>query len=162
MKLRFKRLFRELATECKFTFWTVFANKSNECLISPQNDLLSVAFSDIYMAKLENDKEAPLKPTLYRRYVDDTFNRRKNNTIEILFEQLNKFHSKIKFTIKLNPDKFQGTWLICVNSNYNIMAHKKSTKLPIAWLTKTPKDYKRNAIIWKSKSCKNSFDKLWW
>ena len=103
------------------------------------------------MAKLENDKEAPLKPTLYRRYVDDTFNRRKNNTIEILFEQLNKFHSKIKFTIKLNPDKFQGTWLICVNSNYNIMAHKKSTKLPIAWLTKTPKE---------SKSCKNSFDKL--
>ena len=48
-------------------------------------------------------------------------------------EQLNNYHPRINFTIKLDPKKWLDTKLICV---YNPIANRKSTKLSIAWLSK--------------------------
>ena len=95
--------------------------------------LLSVSFSNIYVVKLENDILWPLKPKFYRGHVNDMFNRRKVSTNYILFERSNNYHPKIKLNIELNRNKFLGTSLTCVNSIYNTMVSRTSTKLPMAW-----------------------------
>ena len=50
---------------------------------------LSVTFSDIFMTKLEDDVVRPLKPIIYKRFVDDTFNRRKKNNPDHSFNAIN-------------------------------------------------------------------------
>ena len=62
---------------------------------------MSVVFADIYMCKMEDDVVAPIKPMFYKRYVDDTYLRRKNNTKDELCEKLNTCHNNIT-TIKPN------------------------------------------------------------
>ena len=48
-----------------------------------------VAFSDIYISKMEEDIVVPMKPHFYKRYVDDTYMRRKKSKPDSLFEKLN-------------------------------------------------------------------------
>lgn len=48
--------------------------------------------------------------------------------------------------IELNPKKLLNMKLICINGIYNTIISRKSTKLPILWLSKAPNHYKRNAI----------------
>ena len=133
-KLIFKKLFLKLATECKFTFLNNLYQQTEECAIGSP---ISVTFTDIYMVKLGNVIVAPFKPKLYMKYVD-MFNRRKDNTNEILFERLNNYHPKIKLTIELDPEKFLDTRLICVdgthktmkfNQNYQSLGHLKYLKV---------------------------------
>ena len=83
-------------------------------------------------SKLEKDIVVPLKLKFYRRYVDDMVNSRKINTNDILLEQLNNYHPKIKIAIELNPKKFLDMKLICVKYIYNTGVNRKATKLPIA------------------------------
>ena len=66
---------------------------------------------------------------------------------DTLFEQLDNYYPRINFTIKLNPKKFLDTKLICVNSIYNSMFNRKSTKLSIAWSSKLPKCYKHKSLF---------------
>jgi len=99
------------------------------------------------MVKLENDIVVPLKPKFYRRYVDDIYNRRKKNTEDILFKELNSYHPNINLTVEINPTKFLDTKLICVNGVYKTMVNRKETKLPIHWSSKIPKRYKRNSVL---------------
>ena len=44
------------------------------------------------MCKMEDDVVTPLKPIFYKRYVDDTYLRRKKDTTDELFERLNSYH----------------------------------------------------------------------
>ena len=67
--------------------------------------LMSVVFADIYMCKMEDDVVGPIKPLFYKRYVDDTYVRRKKNTKDELFEKLNTYHDNIKLTIEENTTK---------------------------------------------------------
>ena len=46
---------------------------------------ISVIFSDIYMCKMEDDIVVPTKPIFYKRFVDDTYVRRKKNTTDQMF-----------------------------------------------------------------------------
>ena len=62
---------------------------------------MSVVFADIYMCKMEDDVVTPIKPMFYKRYVDDTYLKRKNNTKDELGEKLNTCHNNIT-TIKPN------------------------------------------------------------
>ena len=69
----FKKLLRKLTKECTFSV--------NNRLIKqidgyPMGGPISVVFANIYMCKMEDDVVAPLKPISYRRYVDDTYERR--------------------------------------------------------------------------------------
>ena len=70
---------------------------------------ISVVFADIYMCKMEDDVVAPLKLISYKRYVDDTYVRKKKNTTDKLFENFNIYHDNIKLTIEENPTMFLDT-----------------------------------------------------
>ena len=65
-----------------------------------------VAFSDIFMCKMEFDAVVSVKPIFYKRYVDDTYVRRKKNDVDKLFEELNSYNENIKLTLEVNPTKF--------------------------------------------------------
>ena len=142
-KLIFKRLLLKLSTDCTFTFNNKFYKQIEGCTMGGP---LSVTLSDIHMTRCENDIVIPNSPIYYRRYVDDIFTRRKKNTNDILFENMNNYHENIKLTIELNPTKFLDTKLTLINGHYTTAVYRKSTKLPIHWKSKCPKRYKRNAI----------------
>ena len=78
---------------------------------------LSVTFSDIHMVKTENDVVIPSKPILYRRFVDDIYNRRKIGD-NSLFHRLNSYHPNIRLNKEVNPDKFLDTELTNINGIY--------------------------------------------
>ena len=42
----------------------------------------------------------------YKKFIDDSINRREKNKPDELFNKLNSYHQKIKFTIKITPKKF--------------------------------------------------------
>ena len=58
---------------------------------------------------MEDDVVAPIKPLFYKRYVDDTYVRRKKKTKDELFEKLNMLHNNIKRMIEENWTKFLDT-----------------------------------------------------
>ena len=74
LKLIFRRLLIKLATECTFKFNSRFLKQVDSCTMGGP---LSIALSDIYMAKMENDVVIPYKPIFYRRFVDDIYSRQK-------------------------------------------------------------------------------------
>ena len=61
---------------------------------------LSVTFSNIFMIKMENYMVIPKKPILYRRYVDDIFNRRKKNIEDSLRDKKERVSKKISILLK--------------------------------------------------------------
>ena len=69
----------------------------------------AVVFSDIYFSKMGEDIFAPMKLHFYKRYVDDTYIRRKENEPDSLFEKLHSYHPNMKLTIEKNPTKFLDT-----------------------------------------------------
>ena len=52
-------------------------------------DPISVDFSDIYMCKMEENVVKPLKPILYKGYVDDTYVKIERNESDTIFYALN-------------------------------------------------------------------------
>ena len=107
---------------------------------------LSVTFSDIFMIKIENDIVIPTKPIFYRRYVDDIYNRRKENIEDSLFKALNSYHKSKKLTIEINPIKFLDTHLHNKDGTYVTKVYRKEAKIPAHWSSQIPKRYKRNSI----------------
>ena len=107
---------------------------------------LSVVFTGCFMNKLEMDVVVPLNPKFYYRYIDDTYNRRKKNQPDILFQKLNDYHPNIKFTIEVHPKKFLDTDIIPTGEGLKFMVHRKENKLPIHWSSQVPIRYKRNVI----------------
>ena len=79
---------------------------------------------------MEDDVVAPLKPIFYKRYVDDTYVRRKKNTTDELFEKLNTYHDNIKLTIEENPTKFLDTEIVRHNSAIITKVHTRSNSFP--------------------------------
>ena len=106
---------------------------------------LSVVFANIFMTKLEEDVVRPINPLFYKRFVDDSINRREKNKPGELFNKLNSYHPKIKFTIEITPEKFLDTKIIYEN-NIQTSVYRSVNKLPNHWNSKVPKKYKRNAI----------------
>ena len=64
---------------------------------------VSVVFSDIFMCKMGEDVVVPVKPIFYKRYVDDTYIRKKKNVNDKEFQNLNCYHINIKLTLEENP-----------------------------------------------------------
>ena len=48
----------------------------------------------------------PAKPIFNKRYVGDTYIRRKKNFNDKLFQNLNSYHKNIQLTLEENPRKF--------------------------------------------------------
>ena len=61
------------------------------------------------MCEMELDVVVPAKPIFYKRYVDDTYVRRKKNDVDKLFEELNSYNENIKLMLQANPTKFLDT-----------------------------------------------------
>ena len=80
----FKKLLIKLTKECTFSVNNGLIKQIGGC---PMGGPISVVFADIYMCKMED--VAPLKPIFYKRYVDDTYVRRKKNTTDELFGKIN-------------------------------------------------------------------------
>ena len=139
----FKKLLIKLTKECTFSVNNRLIKQIDGC---PMGGPISVVFADIYMCKMENDVVAPIKPLFYKRYVDDTYVRRKKNTKDELFEKLNTYHKNIKLTTEENPTKFLDTEIVRHNSTIITKVYTRSKKFPVHWGSKIPLRYKRNAI----------------
>ena len=88
----------KLATENIFIFNGRFYQQTDGCTMGGP---LSVVFANIFMTKLEEDVVRPINPLFYKRFVDDSINRREKNKPDELFNKLNSYHPKIKFTIEI-------------------------------------------------------------
>ena len=71
-----------------------------------------LVFSGIYVSKMEEDIVITANPILYKRYVDDTYVRRKEHETDKIFIDLNSYHVNIKLTLEINPNKFLDTEII--------------------------------------------------
>ena len=65
---------------------------------------------------MEEDVVKPLKPVLYRHYVNNNYVERKFNKADTLFDALNSDLPNIKFALELNPKKFLDTQIIKENN----------------------------------------------
>ena len=107
---------------------------------------ISVVFADIYMCKMEDDVVAPIKPIFYKRYVEDTYVRRKRNTKDELFENLNTYHDNIKLTIEENLTKLLGTEIVRHKPANITKAYTRSKKFTDHWSSKIHLRNNHNAI----------------
>ena len=87
----------------------------------------------------------PAKPMFYKRYIDDTYSRRKENDVDKL-QKLNSYNENIKLTLEVNLTKFLDTELVKENGEITTQVFSKSTKLTFHWRSKIPVRYKRNFI----------------
>ncbi len=142
-RLHFKRLLERLTGECIFSVNGRLMKQIDGCQMGGP---LSGRFADIFMIKLERSVVVPRNPPLYRRYVDDSFNRRKKGVPDELFEALNSYHPNIKYTIEEKPKHFLDTNFSHQNNETITSVHVKPGKIPVSWSSKVPKRYKRNAI----------------
>ena len=71
-----KKLLLNLTKKCVFSVNNKLIKQVDGC---PMRDTIPVAFSDIYVSKMDEDIVAPMKLHFCKRYVDDTCIRKKNN-----------------------------------------------------------------------------------
>ena len=135
-KLILKRLLLKLATESGYIFQSHFYKQANGGAIGGP---LSVAFANIYLTKLKKDPRKPLKPRFYRRFVDDVISRRLKNTHNSLFDNLNNYHEKSKFTIETNQQKFVDARLLLKKDIIKFQDYSKANKFPVYWKSQIPK-----------------------
>ena len=141
----FKKLLYKLTTECTFS-----ANNSLYKQVDgvTMGGPLSVVFTGCFMNKMEQDVVVPLKPKFYKRFVDDTYSRRKKGVKDELFDALNSYHKNIRLTIEVNPEKFLDTNIVREGSKpVEFKVYDNVNKVPFHWSSKVPKKYKRGIII---------------
>ena len=87
VKNQYSKLPLNVTKDCAFSVNDKLIKQIHDC---PMGGPISVAvaFSDIYVSKMEEDIVAPMKPYFYKRYLDDKFMRRKKNKPDSLFEKL--------------------------------------------------------------------------
>ena len=81
---------------------------------------ISIVLSDIYVCKIEEDVVARSKPLFCKRYVDDTYVRKKRNQTDELYNALNSYHQNIKLILELDPNKFFDTQLFEVTTKLKL------------------------------------------
>ena len=140
----FKKLLNKLCKGCTFLADGKLIRQVDGC---PMGGPISVVLSNIFCVKMEFDVVQPLKPKLYKRYVDDIYSKRIKNQPDKLFEKLNNYHPNIKLTIKVNPSKFLDTEIMIKSGITETAVVVKESKIPNHWSSADPKKYKRNAIL---------------
>ena len=141
-KLIFKKLLIKLTKECTVSVNNQLIKQTDG---SPMGVPISVLFADIYMCKME-DVVAPLKPIFCKRYVDDTYVRRKKNATDELFENLNTYQNNITLTIEQNPTEILDAEIKRNNSAIITKIYTRSNKFHVHWSSKMPLRYKCNTI----------------
>ena len=113
----------------------------------PMGGPISVILCNIFCVKMEFDVVKPLKPKLYKGYVDDIYSKRTKNQPDKLFEKLNNYPRNIKLTIEINPSKLLDTEIIIKNGIIELSVAVKESKITNHWSSAVPKKYKRNVIL---------------
>ena len=139
----FPKLFIKLTRKYTFVVNNHLIKRTDGC---PMGGPLSLVFVEIYMWKIQDDIVAPLKPTFYKRYADDTDVRRKKNTKDELFEKLNTYHDTLILAIEENSTKFLDTEIVRHNSVIITKNYTSSKKVSVHWSSTIPLRYKRNTI----------------
>ena len=104
----------------------------------PWGEPFSVLLSNIYMTKTERKAVESSRPQFYKRFIDDIKNKRnKDNQTDNLFQALNSNHSKIKYTIKVDPDGFVDTKIIQENGIVTNEVNRKDKNLSVHWTSKS-------------------------
>ena len=112
----------------------------------PMGGPISVVFSDIYICKMEEDVVKLLKPIFYKRYVDETYVKRKRNEADTLFDALNSYYRNIKFALEQKPKKFLDTQIIKENNQIKTLVFVKKSMYLVHWSSKVSFRHKKNAI----------------
>ena len=102
----------------------------------------------------------PIRPSFYKRYRDDIYNRCQKNTVDKLYDGLNKCLAKVKLTIETNLLSFLDTEIIHNNGILETQVHRKKTKLPTPWIFNIPKRYKQTTIkaeLYQAKPTSSNF-----
>ena len=109
---------------------------------------ISVIISGIHMNSMEKERIVPLKPTFYKRYVDDTITKRKKNTdIDELLQNMYSHNSNITLAVKTDPTRFLDTaFSKSLDCSVATQVFCKPGKLPTFWNSQIPKRYKHNNI----------------
>ena len=66
------------------------------------------------------------KSIFYKRYVDDTYVRRKKDDVDKLFEELDSYNENIKLTLEANRTKFLDTEMVRENKQIKTQVFSKS------------------------------------
>ena len=72
----------------------------------PMGGPIPVVLSNIFCVKMEVDVIKPLKPKLYKIYVNDMYCKQIKNKQDKFFGKLNNYHPNIMLTIEVSPSKF--------------------------------------------------------
>ena len=102
----FNKLLNKMCKGCTFLEDGRLIRQVNGC---PMGGSISVVLSNIFCIKIEFDVVKPLKPKLYKRYVNSIYSKVIKNQPDRLFEKLNSYHPNIKLTTEVNPSKFLDT-----------------------------------------------------
>jgi hypothetical protein len=90
------------------TYFTFEGQMFKQVQGAPMGSPLSPVIANLFMTSLEERAltEAPLKPTLWLRYVDDTFViwQHGRHELDIFLQHLNKMHVDIKFTMEVEVE----------------------------------------------------------
>ena len=140
----FKKLLNKLCKGCTFIADGRLIRQVDGC---PMGGPISVVFCNIFCVKREFDVVKPLKPKLYKRYVDDIYSKRIKNQPHKHFEKLNNSHPNIKLTIEVNPSKFLDIEIMIKNGIIETSVEVKESKIPNHWSSAVLKKYKQNAIL---------------
>ena len=132
-----KELLNKLYRGCTFLADGRLIRQVDGC---PMGGLISVVLSNIFCVKMEFDVVKPLKPKLYKRYVDDIYSKRIKNQPDKFFEILNNYHPNIKLTIEVNPSKFLDTEILIKNGIIETSVVVKESKIPNHWSSVVPKN----------------------
>ena len=139
----FRKLLLELTTECIFTANNKLYKQTDGVLMGGP---LSVTFTGCFMNNMEQQIVVPRNPPFYKRFVDDTYRRRKKGVTDEMFTAMNTFHPNIKLTIEQNSTQFLDTQINRSNGPTSFSVVNKDTKLPFHWSSKVPIQHKRNVI----------------
>ena len=110
-KISLVKLTKEYVFFCEFPF-----NKANWWI--PNGCPCICCFFRHFLYK--EDVVVPAKPIFYKRYVDDTYIRRKKNVNDELFQNLKNYHTNIRSTLAENPRKFLYSKIIRKNNTISI------------------------------------------
>ena len=113
-KSNFKKLLVKLTKQCIFSVNSRLIKHIDGCLTG---GLCLLFLRTFFVCKIEEDVVVPAKPIFDKRYVDDTYKRRKKKVNDELLQNLNSYHTNIKLTLEESPRKFLDAGIIKNNNS---------------------------------------------
>lgn len=129
---------------------TIFEQKEGLSIGNP----LSSKLAELFMGELETEMSGESWfPRFWRRYVDDVIAIVNKEEVQGLLQQLNKRHTKIKFTVEVEQNEsipFLDTRLIRENGKIRIDVYRKPTDKPLCIPFESHHDIKHRLASFES------------